>query len=253
MEASMRITALAALAALAGAACSDSSPTPDIQGPAQVQGEGAEEASPSSTRWYDVTISNLTTGQPLSPGVVLTHSKNLSLFEAGAAASDGIRFIAESGDPSTAAAELSGVVGVADLETTSAPVGIVGGSAFPSSLTVRIWARGDANRLSLALMLICTNDGFTGLDGVQLPGGFDPVSWDTPAYDAGTEINTEADGDIVPPCFALTSTPGTGGGGHTDQGGVIALHPGILGGAVLVPSVHGWSGPIARITVQRVK
>jgi len=188
----MRYTALAALAALAGAACSDSSPTPDIQGPAQVQGQGAEEASPSSTRWYDVTIANLTTGQPLSPGVVLTHSKNLSLFEAGTAASDGIRFIAENGDPTTAAAELSGVVGVADLQTTSAPVGMVGGSAFPSSLTLRIGARGNANHLSLALMLICTNDGFTGLDGVQLPGGFDPVSWDTPAYDAGTEVNTEA-------------------------------------------------------------
>lgn len=245
----MRFIPLAVLCTLAGAACSDlTTPTPDL-----AQGQGAEQASPASTRWYDVTITNLTTGQPLSPGVLVTHAKNLSLFQIGAAASEGIRLIAENGNPTTAAAEMGGLFGVAEVSTTSAPVGVVGGGPFPSSLTVRIGARGNANRLSVAVMLICTNDGFTGLDGVRLPGGFQAETWYTQAYDAGTEVNTEADGDIVPPCFGLTSSPGTGGGGRTAEGGVITMHPGIAGGAALVPATHGWSGPIARITVQRVK
>lgn len=249
----MRFPALLALATIANIACS--SPT-DLTTAPEVslqQGRGAEQASDAATRWYDVTITNLTVGQPLSPAVLVTHSQNLRLFEIGQLASDGIRSIAEDGDPSVAAAGLNGVLGVAEVVTTGAPVGVVGGAAFPSSLTVRIGARGNANRLSLATMLICTNDGFTGLDNVKLPGGFQPESYYANGYDAGTEANTEADGDIVPPCFGLTGVAGAGGGGRTAEAGVITMHPGIAGGGALVPAVNGWTGPAARITVQRIR
>ena len=62
-----------------------------------------------------------------------------------------------------------------------------------------------AKWLSYASMLICTNDGFTGADGLRLPKRVGAaVSATSYAYDAGTEINTEYFGDIVPPCPALT-------------------------------------------------
>jgi hypothetical protein len=35
------------------------------------------------------------------------------------------------------------------------------------------------------------------------------------------------------------------------EGGVIAHHGGILGGADLIPSRHGWTDPVARIEVER--
>jgi hypothetical protein len=36
------------------------------------------------------------------------------------------------------------------------------------------------------------------------------------------------------------------------EGGVIHHHPGIAGVADLVPAIHGWTDPVAEITVERV-
>jgi hypothetical protein len=36
------------------------------------------------------------------------------------------------------------------------------------------------------------------------------------------------------------------------EGGVITHHPGISGGNDLVPGVHGWTDPVARVTITRV-
>jgi hypothetical protein len=103
-------------------------------------------------------------------------------------------------------------------------------------------------------MLICTNDGFTGVDGVRLPKSGRTVTFMTAGYDAGTEINTEDFADIVPPCQGLmgvsSGEPGTGTSNPAlAEGGVIMHHEGIQGGSDLVPAVHGWRDPVARITI----
>jgi hypothetical protein len=247
----MRALHTLVLAATVYLAACDRHSSGEILGPAFTQGTGAEQASAESERWYDVTITNLTTGQPLSPPALVTHSANLPLFQAGAPASEGIRLIAEQGDPTYLAGMVAGLTGVARVETAGAPVHRVGGPG-PSSLTLRIGARGNANRLSIATMLICTNDGFAALNGVMLPGGFQPATFYAHAYDAGTEANTESSSDIVPPCFGIGPVPGSGGGGRPATNGVVAMHPGIAGGAALT-AAHAWSGPVAMVTVQRVK
>ncbi len=241
----MRSLSLLALASLTLAACDN---TDRMTAP-----EAPSLATAAATHRYRVTIANLTSGQPLSPGVVVTHTKKVSLFTMGATASEGIRFIAESGDPTTAVAELAGVPGFHEVVATSVPVGRVGGGPFPGSLTIEIGAAAEANYLSLSLMLICTNDGFAGLDAVRLPGGFQESVFYAQGYDAGTEVNTETAGSIVPPCFAIGPVQGpVGGPGRTAEGGVIQMHPGILGIADLT-SAHRWTGPVARIAVQRIK
>ena len=107
-------------------------------------------------------------------------------------------------------------------------------------------------------MLICTNDGFTGVDSLRLPKDVgDAVVVRSAGYDAGTERNTEDLADIVPPCQGLVGVtsgePGTGTSNPAlAEGGVIHHHAGIVGGADLVPAVHGWSDPVAEITVERV-
>jgi hypothetical protein len=103
-------------------------------------------------------------------------------------------------------------------------------------------------------MLICTNDGFTGVDSLRLPKDVGAVVVRSAGYDAGTELNT---GDIVPPCQGLVGVssgePGTGTSNPAlAEGGVIHHHPGIAGGADLVPAIHGWTDPVAEITVERV-
>ena len=250
----MRTLSFLALATLTLAACGE---TDAVTAPAATSLESATataDSYESSTKTYRVTVTNLTTGQPLSPGVFVTHSRRVRLFTERTEASEGIREIAENGDPSVAAAALNGARGVHSVVTTGAPVGIVDGTPFPSSLSFEIEAGGDAHHLSLSLMLICTNDGFAGLDGVRLPGGFhDDAVYYAEGYDAGTELNDELAGSIVPPCFGIGPVKGlVGGGGRTAQDGVVRHHRGIRGIADLTDA-HDWDGPVARITVRRIK
>ena len=246
------------LAALALAACADAR---DVTAPVAARleasdnddGDDDDRGTRAGTRAYDVTITNLTTGQPFSPGVLVTHTRRASFVRVGARASEGLRLIAEDGNEAPAIAELTGRPGVFEVVDVNAPIGRLGGP-LPTSRTFRIHAAGDANRVSLAVMLICTNDGFTGLDGVRLPRGLRPRTFYAAGYDAGTEANDERSASIVDPCFAIGPTPGAAdGNARTAMDGVVTHHPGIQGGADLVPTAHGWKDPVARITIQRVR
>lgn len=125
-------------------------------------------------------------------------------------------------------------------------------------MTLVVDASEGAKYLSWLSMLICTNDGLTGLDGVRLPQRVgEMVVRDTAGYDNGTEINTEDFADMVPPCqFLIGVSSDDEGTGTSDpnlaEGDVIRHHPGIVGGADLVPEVHGWTDPVARVTIERV-
>jgi Spondin_N len=200
---------------------------------------------------YDVTITNLTTGQPLSPAIAVTHGPRATLFTSGKAASAGIQAIAENGDPSVALGMLTGAPGVYDVVATNAPVHRIGG---PGGNTLSFQIKGDAERrlFSLATMLICSNDGFAGIRSVALPMDGTAVTFYAAAYDGGTERNTEADGDIVPPCFGIGPTTGTGGNGRVAEVRTVRMHPGIDGGRALSPMYHGWAGMVAKVTIQRV-
>ena len=106
-------------------------------------------------------------------------------------------------------------------------------------------------------MLICTNDGFTGLDSVKLPGGFHSETHLTAGYDAGTEANNEQFSQIVDACQVIgppvSGTAVPNGNGRVATPGVILHHPNVQGGSDLVIAQHGWQDPVARITVQRLK
>ncbi|MFQ5473441.1 MAG: spondin domain-containing protein, partial [Dehalococcoidia bacterium] len=98
-----------------------------------------------------------------------------------------------------------------------------------------------------------TNDGFVGIDSLALQAtGSQTV--DKNAYDAGTETNTEDFADIVPPCQGLigvsSDDDGTGASNpDLAEGGVISAHAGVQGGADLTVADHGWTDPIARVTI----
>ena len=129
---------------------------------------------------------------------------------------------------------------------------------FDDEVTLTIEADPGARFLSYESMLICTNDGFTGSDRLRLPNQVgDSLSVATASYDAGTEVNTEDFADIVPLCQPLMGvSSGEPGTGMSDpalaEGGVIHHHPGIAGGADLLPAVHGWTDPVTLVTITRV-
>jgi hypothetical protein len=209
---------------------------------------------------YQVTLENKASGQPLSPPVVATHRGRAlnSAIGPGWLASPELEALAEDGDQTRLAAALNQsfrTTQVVDVGVPLTPQGTAVGS-FSDSVTFDIYAR-PGDRISLASMLICTNDGFTGLDGAHLPRHGSTSYW-LGAYDAGTEDNTELSGDIVDPCSALGLVVLNGDpNGNVDDVVdttphlAITYHSGILGGGDL-QSAHNWHGPVAKLTITRV-
>ena len=167
---------------------------------------GLVHADDDKAKSYEVTITNLTAGQPFTPPVLLTHNNKTGIFALGEAASPEIQAIAENGNNGPLVTLLAVDMQVHEVVTGSAPIvpahdpGVTG---FASSATFTIMASGKSKFLSFASMLICTNDGFTGLNTIKLPKKKQPVTFYSVAYDARTETNTEDFVDIVPPCQGL--------------------------------------------------
>lgn len=209
---------------------------------------------------FEVTVTNLTSGVYFTPLIASAHSPDVAMFNAGHEASSQLQAIAEGGDVSSMA-ELLGSVGasVATGDGLLAP----GASA---TLTVN---SSDTNTvLSIASMLLPTNDGFVGLNSVSLPDSMGTTSrYYARGYDAGTEANDELVGSGAPGEAGFPAPPpvvasGTGTGGHGVPGhaeGFISVHRGVLGdldptGGVsdINAAVHRWNNPVASITVTMV-
>lgn len=196
---------------------------------------------------YRVTVENLSENQAITPVVSATHDGGFRLFRNGHAASNGIQQLAENGGVPVLAAELMANSSVSSVAVIgSAPIA-------PGSHVSTVISTDPGNRrLSLAAMLICTNDGFTGQSSMVLPHALGAErTYYANSFDAGTEINTEAYADLVPPCDGL------GGTGMSDpalaENGVVHPHPGISGGGDLTYADHGWSDPVLRITIERIE
>lgn len=218
-----------------------------------------EAARSEGGRTYKVTITNLTAGQPLTPPILATHTNKTEFFAVGEAASEGIRQIAENGNGTVLLQALGEDTQVHEVVAGAAPLvpaNNPGNTGFESSATFTITAQGRARYLSYASMLICTNDGFTGLDSVRLPRH--KITVYTAGYDARTEANTEDFADIVPPCQGLIGVASDDAGtGMSNpllaEDGIVIPHAGINGGVDLLPEVHNWSDPVAKIEIERVR
>jgi glucose/arabinose dehydrogenase len=180
-------------------------------------------------QWYEVTITNLTMKQVLSPPFLATHPASAHVWQMGQPASDGLRVVAEDGKNDVLAMMVQGVA--TDLSMATEPL-------MPGK-SVTLLIRANPNDvLSAASMLVQTNDGFTGLDNNPLTG-----DKDTMAYDAGTENNTEKADDVPgPPFLGINRAP-------TNPPQPISMHPGIMGTAE-VGADFNWSGPVARFSIR---
>lgn len=211
---------------------------------------------------FRVTLQNLTRGQPFSPPVAATHEDDIHLFQVGALATDQLAAIAQDGNETPMVRLLNDlrveedVTNVVDVGRPITPRGVVKGG-FTDSVTFTIRAH-PGDRFSIATMLICTNDGFTGLDGVKLPRHGTRVFL-TNAYDAGRELKTEKQPDLVEPCSLLGPVvlPGLHPSPNFNPPLVpttlIKRHAGIQGVGDLSVALHGWVDPVARVTISRVR
>ncbi|MCY4578241.1 MAG: spondin domain-containing protein [Chloroflexi bacterium] len=203
---------------------------------------GTSRYSSSGGIDYEVSVTNLMPGQILSPIVVATHTKdNAPLFSLGQPSSAELAAMAEDADTSGLMALWSDNDEVNDLQVLTLDDGPI-----PPGQTAMgvVNVDGEATRLSLASMLVSTNDGFISLNGMSLVGVVDR-SVRVPVYDSGSEANSE-NCDFIP-------GPPCGNHLHDDSGaeGFVHIHSGVHGGGGLTPSLHDWHNPAALITIKR--
>lgn len=204
---------------------------------------------------YQVRVYNLTAGQPMTPLAVIMHNEGYSTWMLGNSASDGLEKLAEGGDSTTLLTEAQ-----ADANYIYSASSI-NGPFLPGTsemLDVEINHSEDP-RLSLASMLANTNDAFTGVTNLSLKHleKGDSLSMYLPAYDAGTEKNTESSGTLPGP-----ADNGEGFNTARDEYAsgkdFVSIHRGVvsmdddLSTSVLTEN-HRWNGPVAKLVVTRMQ
>lgn len=215
----------------------------------------------ASAEDVSVKITNLTNGIYFTPLLVAAHSRSVDLFEPGMAASMHLRMMAEGGN-------LSGLVNDVASAGASYVANPASGLLAPGASTMTMVKSSDSNdRLSIVAMLLPTNDGFVGADGLMIPERPGTYTYYLNGYDAGTEANNEViNGGGAVGVLGIPGAPGgTGGTGGTgvttmELNHTVHIHPGIVGdldpmGGVsdLNPAVHSWLNPIAKVEITVVK
>jgi hypothetical protein len=205
-----------------------------------------------------VSVTNLTNGTYFTPLIVAAHGGDSSVFTVGDPASSSLEILAECGD-------ISGVL--ADMTSAGADtlVNPAGGLLAPgATATGKLKPSRHNGYLSLAAMLIPTNDGFVGLDSLPIPRASGTYVYYLYGYDAGTEVNDEV--LFTESCDAMTpgipgdptGLAGTGGTGaaSVEPNLAVHIHPGIVGDldpagghSDLSSAYHDWLNPVAKLVI----
>ena len=209
---------------------------------------------------FEIKLTNLTmgvhgeSGQTLSPAIFAAHPAGVKLATVGEPANPAVVALAEGGD--TSGLEALAAAAGANVAIAMNPDMTRRYTMPGQSTTVTLTADMVNSSLSIASMLVSTNDAFIAVTDVPL---FDadgmPVSTtiDLIAYDAGSEDNTELASDIPGPLGldAEVDPPGSNARVPT-EGGVIMPHPGIQGVGD-VSEAFAWTEPTAMLMITPVE
>lgn len=209
--------------------------------------QGCNDNDSTTAKTYSVSVTNLTNNQALSPIGAILHNSGYHAYSLGDAADNALEILAESGDNSALLGSAAADTMV--IDTTSGSGMIAPGN----SETINVLGYSNNSRLTLATMLVNTNDAFSAIDAVdisELVSGESLVLYAN-VYDAGTETNSEAAADV----------PGQGGEGFNasrDDRNFVAVHAGVvsmddgLTGSALDQS-YRFDNPVAKIVVTRTQ
>ncbi len=194
---------------------------------------------------YEVSITNATYGQTFTPQLLATHNSEVGLFTLGQPAGEALELIAEAGDTGPLTEVIEGVPDFVGFVLTTADLLTPG-----QTVTVMINAKEGHDRLTLAAMLLPTNDTFVSLNSVKLPEQ-GSMTYRAMAYDAGTEENDQS-------CLHIPG-PHCGGEGEAHSPvadgdeGFIYISNGIHSHGDLDPKMYDWRGPVAHITIKKLE
>lgn len=200
---------------------------------------------------YTVSVANLTANQPMSPLAVLVHNSDFQLFEVGHSASVALEHLAEGGSN----AELIAMMNDDD----NIDQGISGNGLLLPGASDEVTISINPNRfgyLSVASMLVNTNDAFVGEAGLPLKSLAVGESYimNMNVWDSGTELNDELAATI----------PGPAGGGEgfnadrNDSSDMVAFHTGVISqddGLTdsALSANHRFLNPGAKVTITRIE
>jgi len=205
---------------------------------------GCGGSSSSNETQYSLKIKNITAAQPMSPLAVVVHNSSYNLFTVGNSASIELEKLAESGDNSLVINTVN-----TNIEQTKSSSSLL----TPSSVQ-DINITSNSKYISLATMLVNTNDAFAGLNSYDISaiGVGKSVEINLIAYDAGTESNSETSQSI----------PELVGEGYNssrdDTNSLIRAHSGVITAddglsTSGLTSIHKFENPVATITISRIK
>ena len=193
--------------------------------------------------YVEVSLTNLTPGQVLSPVFIARHNGHMDpLYTLGQPASEALAKMAEDADATDLLAQWDPAT---NGDTGEALVLALDDGPIPPGATVSTHFEfdDDNTRMSFISMLVTTNDAFIGGNGIDLT---ESHTINLTAYDAGSEFNSESCAYIPgPPC-----------GNHARDDamaeGYVYVHNGIHGGgdSGLTPATHDWHNPVARMTIR---
>ncbi|MDE0125346.1 MAG: spondin domain-containing protein [Bryobacterales bacterium] len=210
-------------------------------GQASAQISAAAEAMPGQSVGQ-VSITNIG-HQPLAPILVVTHSKSaMPIFTPGMAASMELATLAETGNP----APLEAMVRTHAAVAYATHVTGMSGKVMPGeTVTAEVVFDARHQSVSIAGMLVHTNDAFAAYQGARIPAGYDVNSYKVHVWDAGSEANTEACEDV--PGVHCEDTYDNARNMDGAEG-MVLIHPGIHGMGD-VPVRYDWRGPVAILKV----
>jgi len=195
----------------------EANPSGELRAQLVGDGEAAVPASGSVT----VSFVNLSESQPMTPPVVILHNapdseNGIRYFAIGDVVGEEVKQIAENGDITPLLENAQGQIPAGKVSAAEAAFPEAGGPLLPGDSASVTLEQGVPDQvMSIVAMVVCTNDGFTGVDSMEITEG----TFTTPVYDAGSETNVETLDYWVPPCGTDTNLT-------DDENGVISLHPG---------------------------
>ncbi len=209
-------------------------------------GSSSDDDDEVSMMSYDITVTNLSSNQPLSPIAAKLHGSSFSAWQVGTMASLALEELAEGGDNTS-------LLALSDAYSSVSGAGAIGPGSS-ETVTIESGEYSDIN-LTLVSMLVNTNDAFTGktkLDLSDLAVG-DMQTHYLPVYDAGTEGNSELANTIPGPADG-----GEGFNMARDDVDYVARHPGVVGvdhgySESVLNSTHGFDSPVALFTITRTQ
>jgi len=203
---------------------------------------------------FDITVTNLSASQPLSPVAVVLHGSAWEAFDTGSAASTGLEVLAEGGDNSQF---LANAAANSSVYVSESGVGII---APGESETVTVQVNENligTLSLSAVSMLVNTNDAIAALNGQSIASmAVDEVAtFDARSYDTGTEANTES-ADTIPGPAATGGLREGFNASRDDIRDEIHVHAGVVTqndglATSTLTEEHRWDYPSIQVRIER--